>query len=791
MIGTADWHWLRKFSLTSSQAHGAFVKGIQRFKDDPAWMHVARYLYGDDWQTELGITVAVDAAGADAVSDEDSDSDSDDEEDRSDPLAPMPIEDYLRAYPIPQDGDVCKIDAVCVLKRHAGVFEGLPPPPDIEYPFGECPSGEDEGRGVGANDDEDDSIEGPIVCPNEDAAKEAMPTNSHVIREMLKILGDHVHETYRKKGSRKDLVEWFMRTNSARTYQFFSSKGLSEIMNARQMKFASGRRTVAKMINALSGEQEGVIHGANQEQDQQQNDGLSPEDAIIQAVLTKSFLPHQKGVKREYCSLGHRLEIPVVKNWVQVARDMQPSVVVRGVYSTGLAAKREKEHAKDSIDFIMTVEDPKEGGILKAWGFEAKGRVTVVTASDEEHHVQHLHEHVRIPDERVYNYVRSTAERFQVLQHSYVYDLDTVVLGISDRQSELIQSAIIDFSEELRDDFGKVLEDIKDISLSWAYPSADDAALRENEVIEIPEDIFRIAATIPTINGDETLQGTLNLWYVMSLLPKPFPSFKRLIPAIYAFWNAVKGGSDTSTKLMDDCIIRVPKVHLNTETAAISRLLALLFVLIHRLMQVLTSKELLDYPSLQHYRHAASHRQTYHLTLLKCSRYFNQALSKLEDEMSDGGIAHAFTAVTPLQIRRGPARRRVGGTVPSALTFGATLSTVDQTPRKIAAEIRRGTANEEIQSMVDVCPGIMMQYYDEKKKGPVTRKCDICESKTSWYCVRCKRWMCVSQTSKSKKSLNLYSHTVKGKKLHFIKSCYHQTHQDAWEKNFCFDCNES
>ena len=106
MIGTADWHWLRKFSLTSSQAHGAFIKGIQSFKDDPAWIHVARYLYGADWQTELGITAA-----ADAASEEDSESDSDSDEDRSDPLAPLPVADTCAH--IPEKSEIISPHHIC------------------------------------------------------------------------------------------------------------------------------------------------------------------------------------------------------------------------------------------------------------------------------------------------------------------------------------------------------------------------------------------------------------------------------------------------------------------------------------------------------------------------------------------------------------------------------------------------------------------------------------------------------------------------------------------------------
>jgi hypothetical protein len=106
---------------------------------------------------------------------------------------------------------------------------------------------------------------------------------------------------------------------------------------------------------------------------------------------------------------------------------------------------------------------------------------------------------------------------------------------------------------------------------------------------EIPEHVSAIADTIPTINGRQYLQGTANLWFAMCQRPKPFPSVVRILPAIYAFWNVVKGGSDTATKLMDDCLVQIPKTHMNTETVAISRCLMLVFVQNHRLMQALSA----------------------------------------------------------------------------------------------------------------------------------------------------------------------------------------------------------
>ena len=54
--GTADWHYLRKFSLTSSQAHKAFVLAFPDYQTNESWIAVARYVYGDErWREKLNV----------------------------------------------------------------------------------------------------------------------------------------------------------------------------------------------------------------------------------------------------------------------------------------------------------------------------------------------------------------------------------------------------------------------------------------------------------------------------------------------------------------------------------------------------------------------------------------------------------------------------------------------------------------------------------------------------------------------------------------------------------------
>ena len=88
--GTADWHYLRKFSLTSSQAHGAFVKAFPAFKNNASWISVAKYLYGETWRVTLGAPASAEESSAIKDSDtivkylQDFTCDDDDDDDKKD-----------------------------------------------------------------------------------------------------------------------------------------------------------------------------------------------------------------------------------------------------------------------------------------------------------------------------------------------------------------------------------------------------------------------------------------------------------------------------------------------------------------------------------------------------------------------------------------------------------------------------------------------------------------------------------------------------------------------------------
>jgi hypothetical protein len=345
------------------------------------------------------------------------------------------------------------------------------------------------------------------------------------------------------------------------------------------------------------------------------------------------------------------------------------------------------------------------------------------------------------------------------------------LFAVGDSQSEILQSTIVNFDNELKENYGKVLKDLKDLALGWAYDGDVSAP------IKLPEKIIEIGKTLPQIKDDEALEGSANLWLSLISQPLPMPSLTRLIPAVCAYWNAVKSGSDTTTKLMDDRVLYPP--HVNCETIACTRIILLAFVLIHRLIQMDTAKKELDsYPTLSHYRNAASHRSTFQKTILKVRSSLNLCLQKqCEEEVI---IRDKENNVT-LAARSLPNRRRIHGVLPKEMSFGVTLPFV--TPKKIKKQIEKGEMSEPICQMYNNCTGRLVQIVDNDKR----RRCALCSKVTSYYCAGCKSWFCfpVRLTNKKKTNnegdLKMIYHNLQGKREIFFESCFAIKHKEAWE----------
>ena len=231
---------------------------------------------------------------------------------------------------------------------------------------------------------------------------------------------------------------------------------------------------------------------------------------------------------------------------------------------------------------------------------------------------------------------------------------------------------------------------------------------------------------------------------------------------------------------MDDRVLYPP--HVNCETIASTRLILILFVIIHRLIQIITAKEDLNsYPTLAHYRNAASHRCTFHKTYLKVHSVLKELLEKDEeiDEVSSAGDNAEDQEARVETTRTIPCRQRVHGVIPQAMTFGVQLPFT--TPKKISKKVEKGELSESVCSIYNNCTGRLLQLVNNKGR----QRCALCSKTTSYYCAGCKSWFCFTARLTKKnieQDLQLRHYNVKAKREVFFNSCYAINHQDAWTR---------
>jgi hypothetical protein len=231
--------------------------------------------------------------------------------------------------------------------------------------------------------------------------------------------------------------------------------------------------------------------------------------------------------------------------------------------------------------------------------------------------------HIEINEDEVFNVLLNVSECFQLLHHSFVYNLDKSVLIVGDKSGGVIQSTTINYTTALKESYSKVLRDLKNYALNWVYGNDDDNCTDEeiNQAPEspiIPNEVVNIAVNhCKMIIDANALHSSFQLWCVLKKMPLPFPSCLQLIPIYCTYWNTANGGSDTLTKLMDDCILHPPKAHTNCETVVFTCLVMLIFTLVHCLLQINTSKDNLQqlYSNLDNYHNATSQCMSFHQSI--------------------------------------------------------------------------------------------------------------------------------------------------------------------------------
>lgn len=335
---------------------------------------------------------------------------------------------------------------------------------------------------------------------------------------------------------------------------------------------------------------------------------------------------------------------------------------------------------------------------------------------------------------------------------------------MADRRSKIIADAFVDFTNPDWEEDGdseepyhhQIVTSYEHI-LHWLYeelleqfwvPGKDVP-----EVSPLLSKLFKDPKVKHANLSDHSFRVFLGLFRALNVanssnLRHPLPPIARIVPLVVAYWNALKGGGDTITKLLDDCQERIGKRTDVTVTCA--RLLLQLGIHCHRLFQIVTNtKPAEEFDTLNHFRNAASKRFTFKKSLetvqdkllqnantavkkaFGLGRIYDEAVERSDEEDTEDEDESA--PEVGMKGRRKSSRKATPVMEMTSVADGGL------TPGKGCSI---DNPSDEFKRRCDDCLGFFPS--NKYKKGVAERRrCHFCQRKgTTFYCYSCRRPLC-------------------------------------------------
>lgn len=470
-------------------------------------------------------------------------------------------------------------------------------------------------------------------------------------------------------------------------------------------------------------------------------------------LLKQSFMrPQTKRSDRSAASIGHRNEEPFMQSFYKECRkdddNNNPYSFSKlepvAIYRLGLMQKRDCKFAKASLDGALFVNN--DDGNLELIPIEVKSRVKAATAAAAKDRVEEevgaeLYDERKkyllsvtsrdgllrtlLSDES--NPTRQRNEAFQLLHGAFVSSAKRGMFLIGSRD-RLLYAINVAFEEELLESFNTVMDYIYENFFKCFYEESIDQ-LNENQTIA------EAISYLPQIDGHSFWTNVM-LWRSLNVdvnpnnTPFPLLPCSRLLPIQQAYWNVLKGPSDTTTKLLDmieeNIGVRTPR------TIATGQLLSVGAVAFHRSNQMLSAKKDLSkgYTTLYSYRHAANSRFGMANSVERLIKLIKADISKLQSNP----LAALIRAPVPLNT---PPRRNTRGHVAEERVAWIPLKETSYTPK------RGRSVNDMHKQREAQCDGRVLLWLDNRKP------CRLCGINTNFYCSGCKNSLCHGSQSMS------------------------------------------
>jgi len=489
---------------------------------------------------------------------------------------------------------------------------------------------------------------------------------------------------------------------------------------------------------------------------------------LLQGVLSAAFLKKQSGETRAETRRGLDLEKPLARRLLaDSASGLTRPFIIHEVESVPLVARTDiaNRSAIGSTDFVAMAETPDSvDGSNELIAIEVKARVKPNTAekqrastglaklrlatstglgdSDNKFFV------INASDDFFPHFIHSPKEALQILHHAFVYDVAWVLLLIGDNFSRIIAGIFVKFDEPLKIAWGKVLQDMHRLSIGFIYERPGSPFNCSAEQLAVLGQVLPMVKTSGAALDIHSFEQFVKVWRTVRLVwPKPLPPISKLLPLIFAKWNAIKGGSDTITKLIWSAMYSPPNRCIQAH--AIARILLLLCIQIHRANQIATSKPNLPYKSLLHFRNANNKRFALHATLIAISHCFD--LDTTESTADTSYVSEEEEDALPAPLLQGRATRGSKPTLKVQVNLPVTGDTPKRSVRKTLARLEAGGAKPKrnqsmVMERVKNCTGIPAW-------SPACRGyCIVCGTDTFWYCLGCHVNVCSNNISDEKKA---------------------------------------
>jgi hypothetical protein len=208
----------------------------------------------------------------------------------------------------------------------------------------------------------------------------------NLLREYLERIG--IKSVREKWKNIEKLIKWLDESPQWRPFVLLAK---AKLIDACINKFGgkkshcegSDSETLMQRLSTYQNDPSYIVRMANP-----QPEGFSfLQTSLLRMIVKSSFLPRLTAKGKEFCKLGHELEIPFAKKLIEHSNAELTLFKVEKIFCMGLVAKQDELYVKASCDFVTCAVVEGERQLV---GVECKAQVTPGTYQRERIHAEFL-----------------------------------------------------------------------------------------------------------------------------------------------------------------------------------------------------------------------------------------------------------------------------------------------------------------------------------------------------------------------------------------------------------------